>query len=230
MPAPWVDPHINEHGVEIWDNAPMVCVDCPFFEDREFDYDGYLWAEAFCHRGLKFPTRKGTCAVKENTAHRVSRVTPVEERFWSKVDKGGANGCWNWLGSLNDWGYGNFSFRKKWQRAHRVSWMLAHGDEPPANLMVLHKCDNPACVNPEHLFLGTHNENMRDMSQKHRYKLPDIHGEAHHNAKLTDDKVRTIRQLYADKKFVQLELAEMFGVSLNAIHEVIHLKTWRHVK
>lgn len=87
-----------------------------------------------------------------------------EEVFWLRVEK--SDGCWNWTGKLVK-GYGSFRLKGVSGRANRVSWFLAHGNLPK-ELHVLHKCDNPKCVRPDHLFLGTHLDNMRDMVEKNR--------------------------------------------------------------
>ena len=90
---------------------------------------------------------------------------PTEERFWSKVDTSGE--CWIWTACKNNSGYGQFSLKGRPQLAHRISWMFANGDIPPG-LCVLHRCDTPACVRPDHLFLGNHADNMRDRNEKGR--------------------------------------------------------------
>ena len=92
---------------------------------------------------------------------------PLEERFWEKVEK--TDGCWKWTASTNGVGYGMIRVSNKKHRdcAHRVSWMLAHG-EIPKGKWILHKCDNPGCVNPEHLFLGDNTANVQDMHRKGR--------------------------------------------------------------
>lgn len=102
-----------------------------------------------------------------------SIMKSIEERFWEKVNR--TDGCWLWTASTRDKGYGAFSYRKDGRqiqdRAHRFSWVLHNGPIPPG-LWVLHNCpdgDNPACVNPAHLWLGTSDDNIRDMNAKGRH-------------------------------------------------------------
>lgn len=92
---------------------------------------------------------------------------PVADRFWPKVQRG--EGCWLWTGACDTYGYGLIRWRQRdrWDKAHRVSWIIASGPIPNG-LCVLHKCDNPPCVNPAHLFLGTQADNMHDMKIKGR--------------------------------------------------------------
>lgn len=94
----------------------------------------------------------------------VSLIAP--EAFWSRVDKSGD--CWLWTKFVNSNGYGRLTYRRKQYSAHRIAFLLAVGDIPPG-LNVLHRCDNPPCVRPDHLFLGTQADNMRDMAQKNRH-------------------------------------------------------------
>lgn len=105
------------------------------------------------------------------------------ERFWNKVNK--TESCWLWIASVgSNNGYGCIKFEGKTQQAHRVSWKLRHG-EIPAGMLVLHRCDIPLCVNPEHLFLGTQSDNMRDCRDKGRLAIPVLCGLHNHNARKT---------------------------------------------
>lgn len=100
---------------------------------------------------------------------RPERRRPLEARFWEKVDKSGGNdACWAWAGRLDYYGYGQLDIDGKQERAHRLSWKLLVGDIPE-DLWVLHKCDNPRCVNPSHLFLGDQKANVADMMAKGRH-------------------------------------------------------------
>ena len=149
----------------------------------------------------------------------------IMERFWNKVNKHAENGCWEWAaGPCGHWGYGGFTIDGRSMYAHRVSWMFEHGPIPDG-LYVLHKCDNPPCVNPDHLFLGTHTDNMRDMVEKGRARGGSLPGESNGQAKLTEADVLAIR---ADKR-TQQAIADEYGVSRRAIGYIKNRKTWTHI-
>lgn len=164
----------------------------------------------------------------------------TEQRFWDKVQK--TDGCWVWTGAKRNKGYGAFTYRVGDRliqgRAHRYSYELHKGAIPPG-LWVLHKCDNPACVNPEHLFLGTSEDNIQDMVKKGRHVSGGTHcgsdgewkrGEIHHAAKLTEDNVREMRRLHIEGGWSFSQLGKRFGVNTSAAYKIVKRKLWKHVE
>ncbi len=139
--------------------------------------------------------------------------------FWRHVKK--TRGCWIWTGAKDPKGYGKFCSRRKNFFAHRFAWISEVG---PTDLLVCHRCDNPACVRPSHLFVGTQADNLRDMFAKGRA----IVGENHHGAKLTSAKVRELRRL-RDEGMEYAELGERFGVSMQSAWDAAVGRTWGHV-
>lgn len=97
------------------------------------------------------------------------------ERFWANVDKRGPDDCWLWTASRKPFGYGQMMIAGKMKRAHRYSWELASGSPPDGGLSVCHSCDNPPCVNPKHLYLGTQGDNIREAERKGRLFRPNAH-------------------------------------------------------
>jgi len=133
------------------------------------------------------------------------------KNFWKKVDIKSENECWEWNACKNKHGYGQFKIDKKLYGSHRISWILTNGDIPEDDnycktLFVCHSCDNPGCVNPNHLFLGTNKDNMKDMINKNR--LINSPGIKNGNHKLTEQQVLEIRQKYIPKIYLQQKLAE----------------------
>lgn len=160
-----------------------------------------------------------------------------EKRFWSHVNKNGplhpklGTRCWLWTSKLNRFGYAPFHLTPKNTTAHRFSYILAHGEIPEGEgyhgTCVLHQCDVRHCVNPEHLFLGTNQDNVDDKVAKGRgCSLP---GELHPMAKLKKTEVLEIRRLYAAGSFTRRELEEMYGLARGSAKAIIARRTWRHI-
>lgn len=140
-----------------------------------------------------------------------------EKLFWSRVVKLEC-GCWDWVGTRTAKGYGAFHVKGEYWRAHRYSWVLANGPIPN-NLFVCHKCDMPSCVNPEHLFLGTNDDNMADMRLKGRSA-----GNGRGPRKLTAEQVVSARLRHPRESYGTLALE--FGVSVETIRSAIRGFTW----
>lgn len=137
------------------------------------------------------------------------------------------NGCWEWNLNIREDGYGGVVARDgKKSLAHREAWKITHG-EIPSKMEICHRCDNRKCINPDHLFMGTHTDNMRDMRQKERHK-PHI-GSKHGMAILDESKVQAIRQEYRTGNFTLQQLADINGVTIHAIWRVVHRKNWKHI-
>lgn len=148
----------------------------------------------------------------------------TEERFWNQVDKSGE--CWEWIGTTNDRGYGLFRYNYGDYRAHRFSYELAHGPIIEEGMFVCHKCDNPLCVRPDHLFLGTTQENTTDKVSKGR----QARGETSGNSILTEEQVRSMIQEYIPGRFGYRVLAQKYGVSAGHVARIIKGKLWKHIR
>lgn len=143
-----------------------------------------------------------------------------EERFWAAVDRSDPDGCWVWTGRRHH-GYGVTTVTGRDEGAHRVSYTLAVGPIPDG-LGVLHHCDNPPCVRPSHLFVGTQADNNRDMEQKGR--APKVFGEAHWKARLTEEQVRAIRRM---RGVGPTAIARQLGATRSAVRHVLAGNSWR---
>jgi hypothetical protein len=156
----------------------------------------------------------------------------TEQDFWNLVDKGGpihptlGTPCWVWLGRKTCEGYGDFGYKAEYYLAHRLAWFFTYGKFPePCGC---HKCDNPPCCNPDHVFEGTKSDNGKDMHTKGRANPPV--GEAHYKTTLTTNKVRQIRKMWQTKPFTQGTLAKIFGVGRTTINSIIKRRNWKAVK
>ncbi len=168
-----------------------------------------------------------------------SQTMTLEERFWEKVDKCGSDDCWLWRGSKQTRGYGMFVVGGRRRLAHRVAYQLCVG-LIPTGLFVCHHCDNPSCVNPAHLFVGTQADNIHDAVAKGRMAKGSRHGSHTHpermargerngNVKLTEAQVREIRTAYAQGGVTQQGLAERYGIGQTAISNLLSFRTWKHL-
>lgn len=152
------------------------------------------------------------------------KIPPLLERFWSKVEKKGPDECWPWTAAprRKDQGYGAFWFKGRHRPAPRMAYIFTHGDISD-KLEVCHRCDNPPCCNPKHLFTGTHQENNDDKVAKKRH----AHGETNGISILKNDQVIEIRKLR--HRYKLRELAEMFSVDFTTISDICRGKSWKHL-
>lgn len=160
------------------------------------------------------------------------------DRFWPKVNK--TDGCWLWTAGKFRFGHGAFQFNGRTCKAHRIAYELAYGPIP-AGMLVCHQCDNPSCVRPDHLWLGTIKDNNNDRHTKGRtrpplhpnrggYKLPPgAHvGERNPRARLTEQQVAKIRQRYISEPITRQQLANEYSVSVHTIKHITRGTAWTH--
>lgn len=150
-------------------------------------------------------------------------------RFWSKVIK--TEGCWIWMGQKDKFGYGKFQYsilsKKHYLRTHQYSYLITHGTLSHGRY-VRHTCDNPSCVNPDHLIPGSHQDNTEDMVKRDR----QAKGSGHANSKLTEQSVREIRELHYLSTLINKtkDIAIRYGVSTHTIRRIVSRRAWKHVQ
>jgi hypothetical protein len=154
----------------------------------------------------------------------------IKVRIFRDYTKKCENGCWEWTGAKLKSGYGRIEFLRKYRYIHRMSMYLWRGFDINSKLLVCHHCDNPPCFNPNHLFIGTQKDNIKDAVKKGRMRggyNPAI-GEKCGSAKLKEVDIRRIRNLYP--KINSPRLAKIFGVSQACISRIINKKSWKHIQ
>lgn len=179
-------------------------------------------ARGYCVRHYGVWRRHG-----DPTRAKFRRGISIAERFMQYVKQ--SSGCWEWQGYRDPNGYGRLNIRQPKKTyvpklAHRISWELFRGAISPEQ-HVCHKCDNPSCVNPEHLFLGDAAINCEDKIAKGRMRFGVSRGEAHGCAKLTEDQVRAIRASTGPSRIA----AEKYGVSGRQVRDIRNRRVWRHI-
>lgn len=149
-----------------------------------------------------------------------------EQRFWSRVEK--SDGCWLWTGKPCGKGYGSLRSNNVRYYAHRASWIIHRGPIPP-QMCVLHRCDNPPCVNPAHLFLGSLADNVRDMVEKGRQSSMPMPGEANGFSRFTDNDIREMRRQRKGGDLLAT-IARRFSTSQEYVSLIVKRKAWKHVE
>ena len=194
------------------DQATKTCAWCGTSFTKDHRYSSrYFSKQKFCSQACFGSEQK----------HKAD-ISRVDERaaFARNVGPENHRGCTEWLGARDKDGYGAFGYAGVMHRAHRASLRLS-GTPVPKGKMVCHRCDNPACVNPQHLYVGTGVENMRDAKERNRLRV----GSRNHFAKLDESTVRAIR---TSREPVG-QLAAKYGVSHGAISMILSRKTWKHI-
>lgn len=154
----------------------------------------------------------------------------LDDRFWTKVDKSSQTGCWEWRANKNNKGYGLFrpggTLPKR--LAHRLAYEDARGHTIPKGRLVLHSCDNPSCVNPAHLRLGSHKDNVADMDARRRRVAPGLQGETVPTSKLTEQQVIALRRDYVSGVPFE-DIARRYGISKKSVTDYTSGRSWRHI-
>lgn len=196
------------------------------YQDPDWLYEMY-WEHNCTIREMASITRCSPTTIQHwlevHGIRRRQQGSSVEDRFWDKVDIGDKDECWEWTAHTGSAGYGKVSIDGQTILAHRVSWEL-HFGEIPAGLCVCHHCDNPVCMNPNHLFLGTLADNNADRAAKGR--SANAQGACNNGAVLTETEVLEIRALYQNTGHTQPEIAAMFGISQAQVSRIVNYKKW----
>ena len=185
-------------------------------------------ARGLCKKHYLYASRHSCLPEKQPYKRTPSQKTETD-RFWLKVDKKHPDECWIWMGAKHKSGYGNFKLdNKKIVKSHRYSFLITHG-QLDESLYVCHSCDNPSCVNPNHLWQGTAKENNKDCRDKNRAVFPpDQKVENHSQHILTNNDVLDIRKKFHNG-VKQADLMRSYQVSRNTIYKICRNKSWQHL-
>lgn len=197
------------------------------------DTTNWTFVDCFCakcrnpFKATPGDIRRGYGRYCSRDCARAPRLTP-EQRFWQNVVKGTGDDCWLWTGGTTEAGYGQLSIGGRGGKlvyAHRFSFSL-HFTESIEGKEVCHDCDNPPCVRPDHLFAGTHTNNMADAASKGRLPGNGLKGDSHPLSKLTSEQVETIRARYKEGGVLQRVLAAEFSVTQRTISRIVLHQNW----
>lgn len=170
------------------------------------------------------PYRVQTAKFCSRTCQHEGKRKSLDDKFWVNIDKsGGSSACWPWTAGLNADGYGKIKHDRKSIGSHRAAWILTFGPIQDG-MIVCHHCDNPACNNPSHLFLGTPKQNMEDRNRKGRNA--DIRGSKNAMSILTEDLVGRLRL----ETGTHQEVATAYGLKMKTVASVRQRRSWKHVR
>lgn len=164
--------------------------------------------------------------LSDDLRHKIDQK--VIDRFFSRFEQGEKEKCWEWQGGQGNNGYGRLKINKKNFKAHRISFALFNG-YLDSSKVCCHSCDNPVCVNPHHLWLGTHLENMKDRDKKGRCKSDHLFTQTLKTRKLTQEDVIWMRANYSPNTWSVNKLAKKFQVCRNTIQQALKGKTWKSI-
>lgn len=189
---------------------------------KEPGCDRPVKSRGYCANHYNYKRLSGELALKP--------VQTLRDFFWGRVEI--TDSCWLWSGGVSGFGYGHVSFRGLQTSAHRLSYRM-HCGAVPSGMVVCHKCDNPRCVNPSHLFVGTQKDNIRDMVEKGRMwtqvRPEDSLGTKNPAAKITEADVLAIRNTYATGRVRQKDIAAQYGLDQTVVSCIVLGKSWPHV-
>lgn len=170
-------------------------------------------------------TRQGRYQARKNGFFVPLQKCGVKQpEFWSLVEKKSETECWLWLGAINPWGYGRFKFNGVQTMSHRVAYRLTTGENIDGKV-AMHKCDTPACCNPNHLVIGTHADNQQDKFKKNRQAKGETNGQSF----LTEQQVKEARSKYKPRVVTYKMLANEYGVCKDTMQKAIRGIYWKHL-